>query len=1146
LVLLVSRRPNEYSFDVRSFQEFMAAEALCSADEVLEDRLLEIAAASAWRNVLLLAVGRLCQNLHPRAADVAQKLCRWLNEEASPACQDTLAGSRLALELMLDGAILALPRAATEIWQVATRLLELPDDELSERLSDVMLRWRDIDTVDLLTPLLQSIEEKFKQPEQAGPHVWRALFSISTDPEPDTREKTLALAEAHWPMSEAGKTHALEQLLELTETPAPWPRSGVSFASIPPSSLPWYMVEPSSSQEKSWLSPEQQAIARLLRQRPEIEFRFYSLPAVAALISLGHSRTEWTVLSGVTTNTPSWQMWRAAALFELEPGRKSLEHAIETMRRSFEPAELAVLRRRVSWPLSCALEGISSPLALQARAVEIRQGLWGELEHWQRCESIWRSRSPDSGDPDSSFCVTLDDASRPENWETQCWSSAPCPLPLGGAAWGTGFRGNRSAPASASKWLIALRPHLAAPAVAMLVKSILDSFVDEPACLDGILNESDLGPLLPHIALQALSPLLPASVLSAGWSEALDSLSAGGQFVIKRTIARHQNKATGQMRRLLLRSYRERPAAQGLLRLAGSLVEFPLESSEVDRLPDPADIENPWVRASLISLFAASNSRPQEQVENWVKSLPSLGASGQVAIARLADAVSGCRQRDSWTGDRLRLLLDAASQPTTRCFILKELNLWRARQPSGLVQNGTWLRLKLPRPLPAGSLKEERTAVPVDGPAIIEGISLQNLRSVRAFELETRDRPEGGGQWLVLLGDNGAGKTSVLRGIALALCDWTSAAMAVGHLRAPLIRHGKSEASCEVRLAGISRAAIIKYQDGSEQLEPSSAIGAPWVVGYGCRRGAERDGRPEAGPRQTILPLFDEDSGLINAHTWLRERQHRRETDHGLFNTVIKALCQILSPVGLDDIEADSDDIWCTGERIGGRIRLQALSDGFLTTIGWMVDLMARWVTRCEQLGLPVREGFVAQITGVVLVDEIDLHLHPTWQRRVIADVRSVFPRLTFVITTHQPMTLMGARKGEIWRLNPAPDGALVAHPIDLPPGIRVDQILTGPWFGLPSALDTETTTKLDLYRSMLANGVPSDSRERQELEADLRRTLGSFADTWEERAALEVAAEWRRTEARLATPEQKAQLQERTRTRLEQLRRARSGEGKG
>jgi predicted ATP-binding protein involved in virulence len=205
-----------------------------------------------------------------------------------------------------------------------------------------------------------------------------------------------------------------------------------------------------------------------------------------------------------------------------------------------------------------------------------------------------------------------------------------------------------------------------------------------------------------------------------------------------------------------------------------------------------------------------------------------------------------------------------------------------------------------------------------------------------------------------------------------------------------------------------------------------------------------------------------------------------------------------------------------------------------------MVDLMARWVTRCEQLGLPVRGGFTEQMTGVVLIDEIDLHLHPTWQRRVISDVRAVFPRLTFVITTHHPMTLMGAREGEIWRLNPASDGALAAQPIDLPPGIRVDQILTGPWFGLPSALDHETASKLDAYRNMLAHGVQAESPERQELEAELRATLGAFADTWEER----VAAEWRRQQVRVSTPEQKAKLQERTRERLEILRRAREAKG--
>src|ERR1051325_4424784 len=98
-----------------------------------------------------------------------------------------------------------------------------------------------------------------------------------------------------------------------------------------------------------------------------------------------------------------------------------------------------------------------------------------------------------------------------------------------------------------------------------------------------------------------------------------------------------------------------------------------------------------------------------------------------------------------------------------------------------------------------------------------------------------------------------------------------------------------------------------------------------------------------------------------------------------------------------------------------GRVRLDALSDGYLTTIGWVIDLIARWIKRQEDLREGVGHDLLREMTGFVLVDEIDLHLHPTWQRHIIDDIRRLFPRLSFVVTTQNAATLEGARPGEIF-----------------------------------------------------------------------------------------------------------------------------------
>ncbi|HET7500861.1 MAG TPA: AAA family ATPase, partial [Kofleriaceae bacterium] len=54
---------------------------------------------------------------------------------------------------------------------------------------------------------------------------------------------------------------------------------------------------------------------------------------------------------------------------------------------------------------------------------------------------------------------------------------------------------------------------------------------------------------------------------------------------------------------------------------------------------------------------------------------------------------------------------------------------------------------------------------------------------------------------------------------------------------------------------------------------------------------------------------------------------------------------------------------------------------------------------------------------GIVLVDELDLHLHPTWQTEIVAGLKATFPRMQFIVTTHSPLVLAGCRADEVWRL---------------------------------------------------------------------------------------------------------------------------------
>lgn len=156
--------------------------------------------------------------------------------------------------------------------------------------------------------------------------------------------------------------------------------------------------------------------------------------------------------------------------------------------------------------------------------------------------------------------------------------------------------------------------------------------------------------------------------------------------------------------------------------------------------------------------------------------------------------------------------------------------------------------------------------------------------------------------------------------------------------------------------------------------------------------------------------------------------------------------------------------------------------------------MVARWVEHANEQGLPIDSDLLGAMTGIVLLDEIDQHLHPSWQSRVIEDVRGCFPRMSFVVTTHNPLTLHGARPGEVVVLRRRGTEVL-ARQIDVPPGLDASAILTGPWFDLETTFDADTVHLIERHQAnALAGTADSDVEEavHQRL-APLRERLASL-----------------------------------------------------
>jgi hypothetical protein len=121
-----------------------------------------------------------------------------------------------------------------------------------------------------------------------------------------------------------------------------------------------------------------------------------------------------------------------------------------------------------------------------------------------------------------------------------------------------------------------------------------------------------------------------------------------------------------------------------------------------------------------------------------------------------------------------------------------------------------------------------------------------------------------------------------------------------------------------------------------------------------------------------------------------------------------------------------------------------SLSDGYKAFIGWIGDLLGHV---SDIAGPEIR---YEAISGIVLVDEIDLHLHPEWQRSVVPTLASAFPQLQFIFTSHSPLVASTVRRENVFVTDKADDGAAIIKQLDERTyGRSAEQLLLSSYFGL-------------------------------------------------------------------------------------------------
>ncbi len=154
------------------------------------------------------------------------------------------------------------------------------------------------------------------------------------------------------------------------------------------------------------------------------------------------------------------------------------------------------------------------------------------------------------------------------------------------------------------------------------------------------------------------------------------------------------------------------------------------------------------------------------------------------------------------------------------------------------------------------------------------------------------------------------------------------------------------------------------------------------------------------------------------------------------------------------------------------------LSQGYQSTVSWIADLVG-WFFFEHGKPIPLDE-----MEGLVLIDEIDLHLHPAWQEDLIPVLKRIFPRLQFVVTTHSPMVLTGLKPEEIFILDQDDAGNVIPRQIDDMPAFLTGSQIQDRYFGVRRVQPARLGSALRRY-GVLSKADPKilDEEDRRELE---------------------------------------------------------------
>ena len=391
--------------------------------------------------------------------------------------------------------------------------------------------------------------------------------------------------------------------------------------------------------------------------------------------------------------------------------------------------------------------------------------------------------------------------------------------------------------------------------------------------------------------------------------------------------------------------------------------------------------------------------------------------------------------------------------------------------------------------------------------------TIRNFRGIEELELDFDPRLN------LLIGDNGSGKTAILEALTIAV-----GSLFIGFRDVPSrgiindeVRFTKQQefaypvtiqAFAEVdecqqirwkREKNSQRgstthrnAADLKHfgKELDRQVRSGESVNLPLISYFSTVRlsvqAKERKKKKSSGPVKELGSRFrgykeslDVRSNFPRFLRWFRDKelsQLQKKQPDLLFEQVRKAICTSL-PVARQvyyDFDPDTSRGLTVELKDGRVLPFDYLSDGMRNYVAIVADI----AHRCALLNPHLGENALTQTEGIVLIDELDLHLHPAWQKSVLNSLLTTFPNVQFILTTHSPFLIQETEEGQLIQLkNCRVESISGGNQLSIEDIAEYKQGVANPqWSGKREAVYTASKNML----SKLAAGEPVTTEEEE------------------------------------------------------------------